>query len=182
MILLKSLPHLSESREFSRTKDGPASWRIHASRNWVITGLLQNTENRGLCMRRECRERVPRHQLNRKPLVSDPGMHHGTYLTHVPWYMSESLTRGGGENVPGVPCTSATRSFAYLVRGPLARVIMDCRLFDAKPKTTMSHYQLNHYEQFLALWEGDLPVRGIHRWPVNSPQKGSVTQSFDVFC
>ena len=32
-----------------------------------------------------------------KPLVSDPGMHHGT---HVPWCMSGSLTRGGGENVP----------------------------------------------------------------------------------
>ena len=35
-----------------------------------------------------------------KPLVSDPGMHHGTCVTHVPWCMSESLTRGGGKTFP----------------------------------------------------------------------------------
>ena len=29
-------------------------------------------------MRRECREPFPRRRLLRKPLVSDPGMHHGT--------------------------------------------------------------------------------------------------------
>ena len=52
----------------------------------------------------------------RKPLVSDPGMHHGTCVTHVPWCMSRSLTRGGGENVPDIPC--ATRNFTYLARGP----------------------------------------------------------------
>ena len=38
------------------------------------------------------------HLLQRKPLVSDPGMHHGTCVMHVPWCMSGSLTRGGGEN------------------------------------------------------------------------------------
>ena len=35
-----------------------------------------------------------RHRLHRNPLVSDPGMHHGTCVTHVPWCMSGSLTRG----------------------------------------------------------------------------------------
>ena len=30
-------------------------------------------------------------------------MHHGTCVTHAPWFMSGSLTRGGGENVPGIP-------------------------------------------------------------------------------
>ena len=60
----------------------------------------------------------PRHRLQRKPLVSDPGMHHGTCVTHVPWCMSGSLTRNGGENVPGIPGACATRNFAYLVRGP----------------------------------------------------------------
>ena len=54
-------------------------------------------------MRRECRERFPRHQLQRKPLVSEPGMHHGTRVMHVPSHMSGSLTRGGEENVPGIP-------------------------------------------------------------------------------
>ena len=69
-------------------------------------------------MRRECRERFPRHRLQRKPLGSDPGMHHGTCGTHVPWCMSGSLTRCGGENVPGIPGACATRDFTYLVRGP----------------------------------------------------------------
>ena len=68
-------------------------------------------------MRRECRERFPRHRHQRKPLVSDPGMHYGTCVTHVPWCMSGSLTRGGKENVPGIPGACATRNFTYLVRG-----------------------------------------------------------------
>ena len=57
-------------------------------------GLLPDTQNRGLRMRRECRERFPRHRIQRKLLVSDPGMHHGTCVTHVPWCMSGSLNCG----------------------------------------------------------------------------------------
>ena len=52
----------------------------------------------------------PRRRIQRKMRVSDPGMHHGTCVTHVPWCMSGLLTRGGGENVPGIPgaCAPAT--------------------------------------------------------------------------
>ena len=57
-------------------------------------GLLPDTQNLGLRMRRECRERFPRHQPQRKPLVSDPGMHQGTRVTHVPWCISGSLNCG----------------------------------------------------------------------------------------
>ena len=64
-----------------------------------------------------------RHWLQRKLLVSDSGMHHGTCVTHVPWCMSGSLTRGGGENVPGIPGACATRNFTYLVRGPLVEMV-----------------------------------------------------------
>ena len=45
----------------------------------------------------------PRRRFRRKPLFSDPGMHHGTCVTHVQWCMSGSLTCGDGENVPGIP-------------------------------------------------------------------------------
>ena len=69
-------------------------------------------------MRRECRERFPRHWLQRKPLVNGPSLHHGTCVTHVPWCMSGSLTRGDGDNVPDIPDACATRNFTYLVRGP----------------------------------------------------------------
>ena len=69
-------------------------------------------------MRRECRERFPRHRLQRKPLVSDPGILHGTCVTHVPWSKSGSLTGGSGETVPGIPGACATRKFTDMVRGP----------------------------------------------------------------
>ena len=49
----------------------------------------------------------PHCQLQRKPQVTNPGMHHGTCVTHVPWCMSGSPTCGGGENVPGIPGTCA---------------------------------------------------------------------------
>ena len=49
----------------------------------------------------------PHHRFQRKPLVSDPGILHGTCVTHVPWCMSGSLTRGDGENIPGIPGTCA---------------------------------------------------------------------------
>ena len=84
----------------------------------ISMGLLPDTYNCGLRMRRECQERFPRHRLKRKPLVRNPSMHHGTCVTHVPWCMSGSLTRGGGENSPGIPGACATRNFAYLARGP----------------------------------------------------------------
>ena len=59
-------------------------------RRHLAMGLLPDTLNRGLCMHRECWERFPHHRLQRKPPVSDPGMHHGTCVTHVPWCMSGS--------------------------------------------------------------------------------------------
>ena len=37
---------------------------------------------------------------NWKPLVIDPGIHQGAYVTHVPCCLSGSITRGGGKNVP----------------------------------------------------------------------------------
>ena len=39
----------------------------------------------------------PRYRFQRKSPVSIPGMHHGTCVTHVPWCMSGSLIRDGGE-------------------------------------------------------------------------------------
>ena len=61
-------------------------------------GLLPDTHNCEMHLHRECRERFPHHRLQMKPLVSDPGMHHGTCVTHVPWRMSGSLARCGGDN------------------------------------------------------------------------------------
>ena len=85
-------------------------------------GLLPDTQNCRLRMSRERRDSFPRHRLQRKPLVSYPGMHHGTCVTHVPWSMSASLTRSGGENDPDNPGACATRNFTYLARGPYSLI------------------------------------------------------------
>ena len=85
-------------------------------------GPLTRYANCGLCMHHECRERFPRHRLKRKPLVSDPGMHHDTCVMHVPWCMSGSLTSGGGENFPGTPGASPFPIFSYLVYGPCMKL------------------------------------------------------------
>ena len=79
-------------------------------------------------MRRECRERFPRHRLRRikeKRQLAIPTCitarawrTAGTCVTHVPCCMSGTLTRCGGENVPGITGACVTLNFTYLVRGP----------------------------------------------------------------
>ena len=98
-------------------------------------------------MRRVCRERFPRHRLQRKPLFCDPGMYHGTCLTHVPWYMLESLT-------PGIPGACATHNFTYLVSGPFANIKGNCSLCDHRfwlPILVYStHGFINNWKQTLS--------------------------------
>ena len=69
-----------------------ASWASYQIRNIAGCACAGNAGNVFPC-----------HRLQRKPLVSGPGMHHGTCVTHVPRCMSGSLASGGGENVPGIP-------------------------------------------------------------------------------
>ena len=66
----------------------------------------------------------PRRRFQRKPIVGDPGMHHGTCVTHVPWCMSGSLTCGDGENVPGIPgaCAPAILRIWQEAQGKIAMI------------------------------------------------------------
>ena len=57
----------------------------------------------------------PRRRLQRKPLVSDPAMHHVTCVTHVPWCMSGSLDPSGGETFPA----HAHPQFSVSVKRPM---------------------------------------------------------------
>ena len=59
-------------------------------------------------------------QTSREPASYQSRHASRTCVTHVPRCMSGSLTRGGGENVPGISGACATRHFTYLVRDPLA--------------------------------------------------------------
>ena len=103
--------------EGSRLLDEKASSRDKTLSVRISMGLLPVTYKCGLRMRRECRECFPRHRLQRKPLVSDPGMH------HMPWCMLGSRTHGAGENVPGIPGACASRNFTYLARDPCHDVV-----------------------------------------------------------
>ena len=49
----------------------------------AFNGPLTRYVKYGLYMLRQCRERFPRHRLQRKPLVIDPGMRHPRAVIHV---------------------------------------------------------------------------------------------------
>ena len=113
---------------------GPKIYPILYVVSWnLITGfamgLIPDTRDCGLRMHQECRKRFPRHRLQRKTLVSDPSMHHGTCVPHVSWCMSGSLTRCGEENVPGIPGACATCNFAHLASGKTPIVVVSLLLY-----------------------------------------------------
>ena len=118
-------------------------------------------------MCREFRERFP--------LASDPAMHHGTCVTHVPWCMSESLTRGGGKNVPGIPGTSATCNFLYLTRGPLFCQNTNCHQRNTVYGAYITAYNVYHNRQFKIHIGGDyenVSISCLYQWFQNMT-KGS---------
>ena len=110
-------------------------------------------------MCRECQDRILHHRLQRKPPVSDPGMLHGTCVTHVPWCMSGSLTLGGGENVPGIPSAGSTPQFYVSGKRPIDYMVL---LFIQW--ITRNPYQITyHFPTFqLRLWrfEGEAQNSG----------------------
>ena len=68
------------------------------------------------------------------------------------------------------------------VEFPPARITTDCYgwkniLTNMGSSNTIFHYDVIKWKHFPFYWPF---VRGIHRWPVNSPHR-PVTQSFDVF-
>ena len=82
----------------NRGPDGITAWASYQMRKIAVCACAGNAGN------------VFSATDLKKPLVSDPGMHYGTRVSHVPWCMSGSLTRGGGENVPGIPGACASRN------------------------------------------------------------------------
>ena len=88
---------------FRRIYSSRTLWRSYRSVNYIIVdsiygstqfpqpmGLLPKTQNCRLRMPRECRKRFLRHRPQRKPLVSNPGMHEARAVMHAeianPWW------------------------------------------------------------------------------------------------
>ena len=82
----------------------------------------------------------PRRRFQRKPLVGDPGMHHGTCVTHVPWCMSGSLTCGDGENVPGIPGACAPATLRIWQEAHTSRYLTPLLLCFAMPLLLITMY------------------------------------------
>ena len=89
---------LNRRQAINWTNAGLVCWRIYAP--WAS---YQIRKIAGCACAGNAGNVFPCRRFQRKPLVSDPGMHHGTCVTHVPWCMSGSLTCGDRENVPGIP-------------------------------------------------------------------------------
>ena len=78
--------------------------------------LLTDTQNCGLRMRRESRERFPRHRRLATPIcITAWRTCRDASRCH---YLAVSFEVGGREDVPGIPGACATHNFTYLVRGP----------------------------------------------------------------
>ena len=119
-------------------------------------------------MRRECRERFPRHWSQMKPLISDPGMHPGTCVTHVPRCMSGSLISGGGENVPGIPGASATRNFTYLARGLLCNRTIVSNVIWKKKKNKSPSFHTTCKNRWAHDWSHDYSCHYTLDWTSRS--------------
>ena len=88
------------------------------SKPWLPMGLLRDIQNCRLRMRRECRERFLRYR----------GLAIPTCITARAWSTCRDACRdrlpavsfevGGGENVPGITGSCATRNFTYLIVSP----------------------------------------------------------------
>ena len=129
-------------------------------------------------MRRELRARFPRHRLQRKPLVNDPSMHHGMCVTHVPWCMSGSLSRDGGENVPGILGACATRNFTYMVRGPWNWINSLRYRWDPMVQNTTKHYKVRTVCIFLVYIVTDFQkCQNVLGPPTISLENGACTRT-----
>ena len=116
----------------------------------------------------------PRRRFQRKPLVSDPGMYHGTCVTHVPWCMSGSLTCGDGENVPGIPgaCAPAILCIWKETHAEHVFIIVTSYRPSGCINAPMKHTIYDGviiWEHLSCYWP---VVREIHRWTMNSPHIG----------
>ena len=123
--------------------------------------------------------------------VSDTGMHRGTCVTHVPWWIPGSLTSSFlWSRWRGKRSRHSRRmrkpQFAYLVRGPWPTPdeVLSKRLSQNASTLTLPrcfHDDVMKWKQFPRYWPF---VRGIHRSPVNSPYKGQwcAALMFSLIC
>ena len=116
---------------------------------YIHKGLLTRYANFRAVHASGMPEHFPHQWLQRTPLaISDPGRHHDTWPTHVPWCMLESLTRSGRENVPGIPRTCAVQNLTYLTRVLWVVSNQHVQLFIADVFSYVTYHTLGYLWQF----------------------------------
>ena len=127
------------------------------------------------------------------PRVSDPDMHHGTCVVHVPWCMPGSLTGGflwsqwRGKR-SGIPGACVTRNFTHLVIGPFQRLYIITgipkpgkKVFALKRTPGSDHYWLlNENIPFLILHRACVGKDTCTLFPTASCAVGDVFWGFDT--
>ena len=111
-----------------------------------------------------------RRRFQRKLLVSDPGMHHGTCVTHVPWCMPGSPTCGDGENVPGIPgaCAPAILRIWQEANGVVREQTITRQVHDAiwHPSATVKKIYFSNNDYGSAFVNQHSEVKGEMRYLV----------------
>ena len=83
-------------------------------------------------MGRDCRERFPRHQLQRKPQVSYPGIHHGTCRARVVMHVGIANSRWWGKRSRHSRCIHNPRFYVSGKR-PMATRLRLCSSLTGAP-------------------------------------------------
>ena len=87
-------------------------WQIYPKAPWASYQIRKSV---GCARARNVGNVFPATDLKGNHQLAIPACHG---LPIMPWCMSGSPIRGGGENVPGNPVECATHNFTDLVRGP----------------------------------------------------------------
>ena len=99
-------------------------WLYFGTAWLVCMDLLSDTENCGLCMRRECQERFPRHRWLAIPTCITARASRTCRDECRDRQLAFSFTVGDGESVPGIPGACATLCICVKT----SERIISCRL------------------------------------------------------
>ena len=113
--------------------------KLHIS---ISMGLLPDTQNFGLRRRRECRER-----FFLSSGVSDPDMHPGTCVTHVPWCRPGSLTAISFEVGCGAHAQSPILRIWQEAQGNGMKKLDQIYFAKYEYHTTFNPFRVNHHKE-----------------------------------
>ena len=107
-----------------------------------------------------------RQRLQMKPIVSDPGMHHGTCVMHVPWCVAWSLIRGGRKSFPALAEHAQLQILRIwqdaMVKQHIHRMFLPKRLFQLGSlfSVVIILLQISHFSRWFVIHE-DLTLAGL---------------------